>query len=351
MAYDFIPNTPIEITNKIKDDIGFDISNVFIKLGEEYPSITHPIALNPSNPSSIKITRKLQDSLDIKSLKSTFPNLKLSFGEGSRGGRGVGNKGNLFESEFRSDILSWWNDNTSYILSSHIIEDLFKKYNIYSWKDLYVDAEGAKNNPRPLIIQNDHVLIHPGLCSIGDIVTDLTLRNTRNKSSNDVYLSLKYSSTVTFFNAGTKKYLPDNELQNGFIKNPKGIILISMFGLDNHLFCSVFNGSNNDTFPIVNTTHLINKELLEKLIQSGIGYGYHMIHKIKSDIISKEISYDYRNHVSSVHDVICYYGGKTGTGQRVDIEVFTPVYKLKFNFRNKQGGKYISHLMCDYSYL
>ena len=45
-----------------------------------------------------------------------------------------------------------------------------------------------------------------------------------------------------------------------------------------------------------------------------------------------------------------YYGGKTSAGKRIDVEIDTPFIALKFNIRNKQGGVYPSHIMCDYTF-
>jgi hypothetical protein len=46
-----------------------------------------------------------------------------------------------------------------------------------------------------------------------------------------------------------------------------------------------------------------------------------------------------------------YYGGKTGTGKRIDIEIETAKYILKLNIRDKQGsGGYPTHLMCDFTH-
>ena len=44
-----------------------------------------------------------------------------------------------------------------------------------------------------------------------------------------------------------------------------------------------------------------------------------------------------------------YYGGKNGKGKRVDIEFSNQYYDFKVNIRNKQGGKYPSHIMMDYN--
>ena len=43
-----------------------------------------------------------------------------------------------------------------------------------------------------------------------------------------------------------------------------------------------------------------------------------------------------------------HYGGSTGKGKRLDMHLESSVYKFMFNLRNKQGGKYPSHIMCDY---
>ena len=352
MAYNFIPTTPKDISQKIKGDIADEITSLLIQLQSKYSMVKDPISLDANSPKNIKITRKFQGSLDIKTLQTKYKLIKLSFGEGSRGGRGTQNKGNLFEYQLAKEIENWWKGETISDASiKTFIDDLVKTYDLQSWTELYVDAEGAANKPRPLMFNGSSVLISPGLGDIGPTVTDLTLRKgTNNTSPAGVYLSLKYSATVTFFNAGTKKYLSDAELQSGLINNEDGKKLLKLFGINNAVFCSVFNGTGKNLGP-VDTTNLVDKDGLETLIKSGIGYGYHMVHKLGGKIVSKKIDSAYRDKASRVNNVIVYYGGKTGTGARVDIEVTTPVYKLKFNFRNKQGGKYISHLMCDYSYI
>lgn len=351
MAYDLIPTTTTEITDKIKGTSAQPISAVLLKLQKDFPQLKDPIALDPKKPKEVKITRKLSESVDIKALQRQFTDLKISFGEGSRGGRGTQNKGNLFEAELAGDIEAWWRgEGVTSDMNADLINDLISKYKIDTWTEMYVDAEGAENKPRPLMINGNSVLVSPGLVDIGAVVTDITLRKGKNKTANPgVFLSLKFSSTVTFFNSGTKKYLSDAELQSGLIKNAGGKTLLDMFGIENALFCSVFNGTMKKGSS-EDTTRKINRTALENLIKSGIGYGFHMVHKKGNTIISKEIDKQYRDAASKVQSVTVFYGGKTGTGSRVDIEVKTPKYILKFNFRNKQGGKYISHLMCDYSY-
>jgi hypothetical protein len=47
-----------------------------------------------------------------------------------------------------------------------------------------------------------------------------------------------------------------------------------------------------------------------------------------------------------------YYGGKTGTGKRVDIVIETKHYTLGLNLRDTQGKDgYPTRIMCNFSYL
>ena len=44
-----------------------------------------------------------------------------------------------------------------------------------------------------------------------------------------------------------------------------------------------------------------------------------------------------------------FYGGKTGKGKRIDIEMESPLYKFKLNIRDTQGNDgYPTRLMCDF---
>ena len=46
-----------------------------------------------------------------------------------------------------------------------------------------------------------------------------------------------------------------------------------------------------------------------------------------------------------------YYGGKTGSGKRVDMEIETPKYILGLNIRDTQGKDgYPTRLMCNFKY-
>ena len=233
-------------------------------------------------------------------------------------------------------------------------------------------SAGARNTPRPL---------HPGAKPFimpeqhklhGSKLTDITLVHTNKAKS---YLSLKYSSTLTFVNAGVKvKHFRTNDIKNGKINTRAGIALLKVLGIDNELFCNVFNdrpqwykkGNNalgleaqkEGTNPRgtklwkVNVKNKINKKLFSKLISTAIGSDYYMVHGLPPNKIwFWEMTSTINKGASRAimpGPIWLYYGGKMGNGKRIDMEFSNGYFDFKLNIRNKQGGLYPSHLMLDY---
>ena len=184
--------------------------------------------------------------------------------------------------------------------------------------------------------------------NIGKTVTDLTLRS---KGKDIAYLSLKLGNTTTFFNIGIKTILTPTEIKTGTIKNQAGLKLLKMFGIDSETFCKIFNGKLSRG-QVVNTWSKVNKAYLEKFIQSGMGYGFHVIHKLSNEVKSTKIDQSYMTAASRPKSCTVYYGGKTGTGKRIDMEIITGKYRMKFNIRDTQGGDgYPTRIMGDFTYL
>ena len=84
---------------------------------------------------------------------------------------------------------------------------------------------------------------------------------------------------IDIFNIGIKKILTKDDIQTGMVKNRDGLKLLNMFGIDNKTFCQIFNGTLKKGFSS-NTFGKVNKKFLEKFLQSGLGYGFHVIHKL-----------------------------------------------------------------------
>ena len=237
-----------------------------------------------------------------------------------------------------------------------------------------VDVDGSvgkKNTPRPLHPTKPFIMpfMHKGH---GKLLTDITLEHANGAES---FLSLKYSSTLTFVNAGIKvKHFRTNEMKNGEIKTPAGITLLKVLGINNELFCNVFKDrpffykkGNNEELLLkekegtnpkgtkiwkVNVKNKINKKAFKRLISTSIGSNYYMVHGLPPNKIwfwemTPTLNQGASKPIMS-GPIWLYYGGKLGNGKRIDMEFSNGYFDFKLNIRNKQGGLYPSHLMLDY---
>ena len=75
--------------------------------------------------------------------------------------------------------------------------------------------------------------------------------------------------------------------------------------------------------------------------------GYWMVHRKGKKVEFYEMTRARMRKASTIKSIKILYP-KKGEAKRIDIEVVTPLYIFKFNIRNKQGGLYPSHIMCDY---
>ena len=58
------------------------------------------------------------------------------------------------------------------------------------------------------------------------------------------------------------------------------------------------------------------------------------------------------NKAATPQSLQVFYGGKTGRGKRIDMEIRTQKYLLKLNIRDTQGTDgYPTRIMGDFSYL
>ena len=352
MAYDFIPKSQADIQK----------AGVFLKEHARVYEYLHkkfnrndPIALSlkPDEKKTIKVTRAFQSVTTIQELNQAIKikDTKLSFGEGSRGGRGVANKGGQFEIDLTKDLETWWEDEKNYKSkhSKKIIEEMSKEYGWAKSKKFDVNNEGGLNQKRPLIFTDQPYIGTSGDQNIGKTVTDITVTTDKGP----VYLSLKATGTVTFFNAGVTKYLIADEMRNHrTIKNKQGLTLLKMLGLNPRKLADVFNsyGVKQERFT-ENVYNKLERPKLIKFLKSGMGYGYHYVHaKNPNEIHHFKMTKEFMTKLANPTSAVAYYGGKKSAGKRVDIDIETPFITLKINIRNKQGGVYPSHIMCDYTF-
>jgi hypothetical protein len=301
-----------------------------------------PIAIQiKDDRGQVKIHRSLEADIDLSELP-----MKASFGNGSRGNRGAGNRGNAFEIKLAEDLELFArtrNLNKDYRYKN-FIQSFCAPY--ISATDIEIISEGALNKKRPLVISGNKVLISGG-GNIGKTVTDITFVHDGKPE----YLSLKLGGTVTFFNIGIKKIITSKDINNYNISK-KGLALLNLFGIDETKFCDVFNSYNkNSESGEIQERPNFDKKRLEEFLASGIGYGYWMVHA--KSATSTDIHYYYMDkntmqNAVKVQDLTVRY--PIGKAKRIDIFIKTPVFTFKLNIRSKDGGLYPTHIMCDYKY-
>jgi len=355
-AYTEFPTSSANITNPKIAKL-FDIVKSFPGL-----KIDDPIALDPNKKNSPKITRTLKNNRDfIEHLEKgldieiedvneiiKWNGLSITFGEGSRGGRGINSQGLKFEEEIAQDLNNFKNGSEEYIhsdLTKSIIEEFSLNQTNFS-----VKSEGGENKRRPLEFTEEGPIVGFSGENLAATLTDLTIL----KGADIIYLSLKFGGTLTFFNAGVAvTVFPKDDFSDGKIDTPNGVALLETFGVDNELFCRVFNeykedGTGPDFSQYHKATNDYDKNKLFKLVESGIGTGYHMLKGGRNPeffFVGDEYNKKASQPTSGIE---IQYGGKNGRGKRLDIVFETEKYKFKINIRNKQGKLYPSHIMCDY---
>lgn len=206
---------------------------------------------------------------------------------------------------------------------------------------------GGKNTSRPITASSSSVYIKPSSHSQhGALLSDIDIEHDNGEKS---HLSLKYGSTLTFMNAGVQKILKESEIKTGVISNASGKSLLSALGIDEKMFCDVFNKYGEQNFSSVSSTP--NMSLLKKLLSTGIGSDYWMVHGQPGGAVHFWYM-DPKNNTkysTPTGSYVVYYGGKSGRGKRIDIEFGNAYFDFKLNIRNKQRGLYPSHIMLDYT--
>ncbi len=282
------------------------------------------------------------------------------FGGQVKGGTKV-NMGNQYEDDLTAALIAYCSGEKPKKYADHvetIIGALTKEYGEAPTKAI---GEGGKNQARPLKKKGGNIIISAGGAStldIGSTLTDITLIVGGKK----VYLSVKFGSTLSFFNCGVRSsggdklaLFPEQSLKAGNIP-ADGKDYLEMFGINEQKFLDVFENYGKTSGPTVpghiaqTTLSASGKSALEDLIASGVGYGYWMCHYTGSHLHFYEIDRKYMEDASTLlsNKVEVNYGGVSGTGKRIDIVFETKSYEFKFNIRNKSGGVYPTHTNGDY---
>ena len=353
-AYSFFPETATEIETGLESDWSdesiAEVISVLDYLKEKYPDIDAPINIDKSK-SKINVSRQLQDDVDLTNIKSQLglSKITMKFGNGSSGNRGSNNRGNAFEGQWAATMEKWWAGEPIEGDIADSVRDVVREYDLDETKQLSINVVGGENTRRPLNISGNGVYLEnpkgKGF-DVGPSVTDITLKT----DDQTIYLSLKLGGTTTFFNVGVRTILRPEEIKRGEITNKNGLLLLKTFGIDPDKFCKVFNQEEISRFEKIDKRPKFDRRSINNLLQSGIGHGYHVIHKLRGGVLSKKMDEAAMKKAAQLSDITVYYGGKGGTGRRIDVVFESPSYKFKINIRDTQGGDgYPTRMMCDFT--
>ena len=294
-------------------------------------------------------------------------------GQGAQGGGKTLNKGNLFEQYFYEDavkVLEGATKGSRFIptileMNKVLEKKLGKAMGMVEGDPKFkgVLEEGSANKSRPLAYSGGSLVVAAEgnvTEDMGSTLTDITFQY--GKELTPVYLSLKFGPTLTFFNTGVggrngPLLFTEREISQGNVTTQGGLDFLKMFGMADDQaaikkFCESFTNYPRTT-PIKN--HIFESTTFEfsaikKLLRSGIGYGYWMVHNTKDTTIDwYEIDEQYMKDAASITGgVTIYYGRMNGMGKGVNMTCKSEHYNFTFNIRNKQGGTFPTHIMCDY---
>ena len=348
-AYDIFPKSSGEIDTldishdkeKLKSLLNF----VLTKSG----GMPDPIAIS-NNPKEkgVKIHRVIADDLNLPDITKKF-GIKVSAGNGSRGGTGTKSMGFGFEAQVTKDIETFIQEGID--SPNFTYPEFMKELNdsiLSKHSDIQVKQDGGANTRRPLVFTDIGALIKGRDLQIGNLITDVTVSG----DGEPYYLSLKFGGTVTFFNAGVQTIFTEEQFKAGRFKDKRAKQILGMFGINEKKFIDIFEKyDKKNARKIVpkiseDVTRKVNLRALLQLLVTGIGYGYYMVHKKGKKVEFYEMTRRRMMDSAKVKKVTVLYP-KPGSAKRIDIEVVTKLYIFKINIRNKQGKLYPSHIMCD----
>ena len=308
-------------------------------------------AINISGAKSkIQFTGRFDNTNQIKTIKLTDIEKTGEFGGQGAGSGKKENLGLVFEREFYESlvhILDPSNKKGRYDKQARETVERIGKEKRLPLSE--VIAVGELNQRRPLKISPGSLTLGSGEEDIGSTVTDITLKYNGKE---EVYLSLKFQSTLAFANIGIGTVFTEADMKK-YTLSDNAMSVLKVFGLDYISFCETFNKyphSEKISNYKIDVSKKVNKSAVNKLLRQMMGYGYVMVHgKGPNNVEIYDVDQEYFNRATTITGpIVAFYGGTSGTGKKVIVNCESSLYKFSFNFRNKGGKLYPSHIMCDY---
>ena len=305
-------------------------------------------------------------------------------GDFSGNPEGPSTKGHNFEEEF----LEMINAGIAAEKAKDSVSKEFEQLKSVIGKDVEiigVDHDGGNNTKRPFNFDGKKIWIGDdpsaanGPLDIGKVVSDITVTTSKGP----VYLSLKFGSTNAILNLGVGSLFPKSFFEGKTRLSDGGRALFKCLHIDEEKFKETFVSytktkadktksvrnknpelkPNTDDEEIVDnfTSELRNDPDFNNLILQAFGFGYILVHK--SGGKNGEISYrDFRkketvsnfikdDNRSKIEKAQVLYGGKSGDGKRVQVEInYGNVLDLSVVIRNVQGKVYPDKLQIIYKF-
>ena len=219
--------------------------------------------------------------------------------------------------------------------------------------------EDPKNASRPFEVAGKQPFIAPRKHQDhGSVLTDM---DVFHKDGTKTHLSAKLGPSLTFINPGSKTLFSDQDVKDHDISKDKGIALLKMCGLDEDAFCNVFNNFGKPAQKKKNLKHSgvkkVNTSILQNFVKTAMGSNYWMIHAKGNTQDEVNMYYmdpsDVDNKYSKITgNVEVFYGGRDGSGKRIDIAFANNHFSFNLNIRSKAGGTtYPTNIMLDYKTL
>lgn len=290
----------------------------------------------------------------VKELGIKWTNIFKGDVTGYSDGLASKNKGNAFEAWF----IEHYDDPDAHI------EENVKKIAKYKKRTGEPRADGGLNQKRPLTFAGGKITCGPaGNYNVGKVVTDVTVPVDKCPvtGEKEVYLSLKYGNTVTFVNAGIKKFFTEDFFNGGKLKG-EGKDLLKMLGIDENKFREVFtsysepadNKKKKASYAVVDvTSKLKNNSTFQEFMESVMGYGFILVHQISGtnieyiDLLTEDSMKHFISDIESAY--VEYPTG--GSAKRVNVVVKYPSIEFSINIRSKDGGVLPTHIMADYKFV
>lgn len=353
VGFAIFPLTKKEMFSKDAEEVFAIVKKYYTKYKIAWDA---PLALNFKKPKKIKIRRSLNNPHFLKYItdnglkldketSNRYKTISIDWGDGSRGGLGAFSKGYSFEANFENDLKKYVAEgfaaNTEYNYKD--LTEKFVDMYLQDAKDITIQDTSSTNTTRELTFGGD-VLVDTAMAN--DKLSDIIVKHDDQTE----FVSLKYGETINYIGCGVTKILKAKEIASGIVIDKNGLALLEMLGIENSMFCRVFNEYGDLNFKQYHKT-IEPSENFKKFVASGFGKDYTIVHLFSKKFEVFEVNDDFiKNIVYNMSSITLAYGGITGSGKRVDL-IFTigNKYKIIISIRNQSGGIYPTHITSLYS--